>query len=41
MGDVNFTAVLADVRVMPQHLDDTYRRLAPYFDDMRVATVPT
>jgi ATP adenylyltransferase len=33
-GDTNFMPVLADVRVMPQHLDDTYRHLAPYFADL-------
>jgi ATP adenylyltransferase len=32
-GDTNFMPVLADIRVMPQHLDETYRHLAPYFAD--------
>jgi ATP adenylyltransferase len=31
-GDTNFMPVLADVRVMPQHLDETYARLLPGFD---------
>ncbi len=31
-GDTNFMPVLADVRVMPQHLLDTYDRLRPAFD---------
>jgi len=29
VGDVNFMPVLADVRAMPEHLDDTWRRLVP------------
>jgi ATP adenylyltransferase len=33
-GDTNFMPVLADVRVMPQHLDATYRHLAPAFADV-------
>ena len=31
-GDTNFMPVLADVRVMPQHLVETYERLRPRFD---------
>src|SRR5690606_41886500 len=30
-GDTNFMPVIADVRVMPQYLDETYRRLPPHF----------
>jgi ATP adenylyltransferase len=30
-GDTNFMPMLADVRVMPQHLDDTYNALRPHF----------
>jgi ATP adenylyltransferase len=30
-GDTNFMPVLADVRVMPQHLGETYARLHPGF----------
>jgi ATP adenylyltransferase len=33
-GDSNFMPVLADVRVMVEHLDDSWRRLAPLFDDL-------
>jgi ATP adenylyltransferase len=31
VGDTNFMPVLGDVRVMPQHLDETYALLAPGF----------
>ena len=31
IGDTNFMPVLGDVRVMPQHLDDTYALLRPGF----------
>ena len=30
-GDQNFMPVIADLRVMPDHLDDTWLRLEPYF----------
>lgn len=30
-GDTNFMPVLAEVRVMPQHLHDGYDQLAPHF----------
>jgi ATP adenylyltransferase len=30
-GDTNFLPVLADVRVMPEYLDDSWRRLVPAF----------
>jgi ATP adenylyltransferase len=33
-GDTNFMPVLADVRVMPEHLDDSWQRLAPAFADL-------
>lgn len=33
-GDTNFMPVLADVRVMPEHLKDTYERLEPHFRDL-------
>ena len=33
-GDTNFMPVLADVRVMPQHLADTRAALAPRFADL-------
>jgi ATP adenylyltransferase len=31
-GDTNFMPVLADVRVMPEHLDATWARLRPAFE---------
>jgi ATP adenylyltransferase len=33
-GDVNFMPVLADVRVMPEHLDTSWQRLYPFFADL-------
>jgi len=33
-GDTNFMPVLADVRVMPEHLDDSWRRLHAAFADL-------
>jgi ATP adenylyltransferase len=33
-GDTNFMPVLADVRVMPEHLDETWQRLLSAFADL-------
>jgi ATP adenylyltransferase len=33
-GDTNFMPVVADVRVMPQHLAATYHHLYPFFADI-------
>src|SRR3954469_9800161 len=33
-GDTNFMPVLADVRVMPEYLDDAWKRLWPAFADL-------
>ena len=33
-GDTNFMPVIADVRVMPQALDATWRHLVPFFADL-------
>ena len=33
-GDVNFMPVLADTRVMPEHLDESWKRLVPFFADL-------
>ena len=30
-GDTNFMPVLADVKTMPQHLEESFKQLAPYF----------
>lgn len=32
-GDTNFMPVFADIKVMPEHLAGTWRKLAPYFTD--------
>jgi ATP adenylyltransferase len=33
-GDTNFLPVIADVRVMPEYLDDAWQRLYPLFADL-------
>lgn len=33
-GDTNFMPVVAETRVMPQHLLDSYDRLKPFFNDL-------
>ena len=33
-GDTNFMPVLADTRVMPEHLDATWARLRPFFESV-------
>lgn len=35
-GDTNFMPVVGETRVMPQHLADSYDRLAPHFHDLTV-----
>lgn len=34
VGDSSFMAVLDEVRVMPEHLDQTYTQLKPFFDKL-------
>ena len=33
-GDTNYMTVLGDVRVIPDHIKETYRKLKPYFEDI-------
>lgn len=37
-GDTNFMPILADTRVMPQHIEETYDRLLRRFEQLAVAT---
>lgn len=39
-GDTNFMPVLADVRVMPQYLDEAWRQLYPAFADLPGTRAP-
>ncbi len=39
-GDSNFMPVVAEVRVMPEYLDDAFRRLYPAFADLPGARAP-
>jgi ATP adenylyltransferase len=39
-GDTNFMPVLADIRVMPQALDATWRHLSPFFADLPGRAAP-
>ena len=34
-GDTNYMTVLADVRVIPEHIRETYRKLLPLFSELR------
>jgi ATP adenylyltransferase len=36
-GDTNFMPVLADIRVMPEHLEATYAHLLPFFADLKTS----
>jgi ATP adenylyltransferase len=37
-GDTNFMTVLGEVRVIPQHLDETYQLLVSYFNTLQNGT---
>jgi ATP adenylyltransferase len=39
-GDMNFMPVLTDVRVMPEYLDDAWRRLYAAFEDLPGTRAP-
>jgi ATP adenylyltransferase len=39
-GDTNFLPVVADVRVMPEYLDDSWKRLYPHFTDLPGVRAP-
>jgi ATP adenylyltransferase len=40
-GDTNFMPVLADTRVMPEHLDATWARLRPFFEHVPGEKAPS
>jgi len=35
-GDVNFMPLLAETKVMPEHLDDSYKALSPFFQKLSI-----
>jgi len=39
-GDASFMAVFGETRVIPEHLDETYHRLKPFFDQRAGETNP-
>lgn len=34
-GDTNFMTVTGEIRVIPEHIQETYRKLKPYFDEIQ------
>jgi ATP adenylyltransferase len=34
-GDTNYMTVLSDVRVIPEHIQETYRKLLPFFNPQK------
>jgi ATP adenylyltransferase len=39
-GDTNYMTVVSDIRVIPQHIDETYALLRPYFEALQPRTPP-
>ena len=39
-GDTNYMTVVSEIRVIPQHIDQTYALLAPYFQALREGPEP-
>lgn len=37
-GDTNFMPVLSETKVMPEHLDSTYKKLLPLFKDLKLSS---
>ena len=35
-GDTNYMTVLGDVRVIPEHIEETYYKLLPYFQKLKL-----
>jgi len=35
-GDNNYMTVLGEVRVIPEHIETTYRKLLPYFKEVNI-----
>jgi ATP adenylyltransferase len=35
-GDTNYMTVFGDVRVIPEHIKETYRRLLPHFQEIKL-----
>jgi ATP adenylyltransferase len=38
LGDTNALTVFADVRVIPEHILSTHKKLKPYFDKLDIIT---